>query len=221
MLIFPILFNPTIERIVCQCLTIIRIYASMNNKREGRVMISNKSQSDFLIRSKDLNRMLEGRFTDRTPIDKIEKFLDENKFEYYNIRDKKTPCGEFKYKLTREQVLSQSRLYENFAIYESLADADQHLTLQGEIEIESNFIMKASLSTAPGIPNRVAMQNPEYNIYNYDLKERREPDIPGLQNVIDYICKHELIDMVVEFTLYPTYVGVHKENIIIWELRNY
>ena len=81
--------------------------------------------------------------------------------------------------------------------------------------------MRASLSDIKGISNRIAMLDPKYNIYDYDLKERRDPTIRGISTVIDYISANGLIGMVVEFSLFDIPVGINKENIIIWELRNY
>lgn len=54
-----------------------------------------------------------------------------------------------------------------------------------------------------------------------DLKERREPSIPGLTEAIDFIVEHDLFNMYVEISVFGIPVGVNRENIIIWELRNY
>jgi len=54
-----------------------------------------------------------------------------------------------------------------------------------------------------------------------DLKERREPSIPGLTEAIDFIVKHELFNIYVEISVFEIPVGIKRENIIIWELRNY
>ncbi len=118
-------------------------------------------------------------------------------------------------------MLLKSKKYKRYAVYESLAIADDRLILQGDIEIDRDFIMRASLSDIKGISNRIAMEKPVYNIYNYDLKEKRDPPISGLSKVIDYISQNSLIDMVVEFSLFEIPVGINQENIIIWELRNY
>lgn len=184
-------------------------------------MIKTKYESDYMIRKLGLNRMLECIFTDKTTIDELEEFLDEFNYNYYNIREKTSSAGNFRYKLTRNEILEVSKQYKHYAIFESLADADSQLILQGDLEIDKDFVMRASLSDIKNISNRLAMQEPKYNIFNYDLKEKRDPSIRGLKEVIDYISRNNLIGMVVEFSLFAIPVGIKKENIIIWELRNY
>ncbi|ABR33476.1 MULTISPECIES: hypothetical protein [Clostridium] len=184
-------------------------------------MIRNKYESDYMIKKLGLNRMSENIFTDNSTLDELKSYLEENTYKYYNIRDKSVSGGKFLYMLTKDQVLLKSKKYKRYAVYESLAIADDRLILQGDIEIDRDFIMRASLSDIKGISNRIAMEKPVYNIYNYDLKEKRDPPISGLSKVIDYISQNSLIDMVVEFSLFEIPVGINQENIIIWELRNY
>lgn len=184
-------------------------------------MIKNKYESDYMIKKLGLNRMVEVIFSDKTPVEEVEDFLEINEYKYYNIRDKSGSSGKFMYKLTKSEVMEAAKTYKRYAIYESLAEADRRLILQGDIEIDKDFIMRASLSDIKGISNRIAMLDPKYNIYDYDLKERRDPTIRGISNVIDYISANGLIGMVVEFSLFDIPVGINKENIIIWELRNY
>lgn len=183
-------------------------------------MIINKAQSDFEIKNRNLNRMAEKLFA-KGQMKEVKDFLNKTKFKYYNLRDKSQSAGTFKYKIPANEVLKNISSYDKFSVYESLAEADSKLILQGDIEITKNFLMRASLSDIKGISNRKAMENPIYNLYNYDLKERREPSIRGLKEVIDYVIVHELIGMVVEFSLFGIPVGINKKNIIIWELRNY
>lgn len=187
------------------------------------MIIKNKQESDFWISEKNLNRMFEKRCTNKTSLSEIEKYLSMTNFSFYNLRDKSNSAGAFKYKLTKEEVISelQKEHYKEFSVMESLAIADSTLILQGDIEISSDFILKASLSDIQGISNRKAMEEPKYNLFNIDLKTEKEPNIRGLSKVIDYICKNELIGMIVEFSLFGIPVGIKQEPIIIWELRNY
>ena len=183
-------------------------------------MIKSKAQSDCELRKRKLNRMAESVF-DKENIHELKSYLETTGCKYYNIRDKGTSMGKFLYKITAEEVLKHSSQYEKFSVYESLAAADETLMLQGEVFISKDFVLTASLSDIKGISNREAMKEPVYQVYDLDLKERREPSVPGLSKVIDYIAEHELIDMVVEFSMFGISVGTQKENLIIWELRNY
>lgn len=134
------------------------------------VRVKNKAQSDAKIKKLGFNRMVEGVFT-KDDTEKLIKFLDEMPVPFYNIRDK-TPMGQFLYKITREEVLERSKNYEKFAVYESLAEADLHLILQGDVLLTSDFQITASLSDIKGISNRNAMQNPKYKVF-IDLKKKR------------------------------------------------
>ena len=182
-------------------------------------VIKNKTESDRVILERGLNRLSSEVFS-QGEVERLKKYLNETDFEYYNIREKKASSGSFIYKLTKEQVIQESKDFQIFSVHESLAGVDDKLILQGEIYIDADWVMVASLSTVKNIPNREAMKKPEYTI-EVDLKSCREPSIDGLTEVIDYIVGKELIGMVVEFSLFDARVGVNNENIIIWELRNY
>lgn len=182
-------------------------------------LIRNKQESDFIIKKLGLNKMSEGIFS-KENINELSDFLKINNYPFYNLRDKNNPSGNFFYKITPEEVLKQSKNYDIFSVYESLALADEKLILQGDIQLNKDFTLLASLSDIKNIPNRLAMQKPVYKI-NVDLKEKKEPSIKGLTRIIDYIITHKLFEVIVEFSLFDIPVGVNKENILIWELRNY
>lgn len=182
-------------------------------------MIANKTQSDIEIKKRGLNRMVEGVFV-KGQKHELESFLNQNQYPFYNIRDKSQSRGKFVYKITREEVIQLSHEYERFSVYESLWEADEKLIIQGDIFINNDFELIASLDSRKNIPLRIATNNPMYML-SLDLKERREPSIPGLTEAIDFIVEHELFNMYVEISVFGIPVGVNRENIIIWELRNY
>lgn len=181
--------------------------------------ITNKQESKEAIIRRNLNRIEEVEFNKKN-INNLKECLDKTNYSYYNIRDKSSAMGKFLYKLTKEQVIEYSKNYEAFSVFESLCLADKYMVLQGEIFINDNFELMATLDDRKNIPNREAVKHPKYNL-SLDLKEKREPFIRGLTEIIDYITKHELFNCYVEFSIFDIPVGIHKENIIIWELRNY
>lgn len=183
------------------------------------MLVMCKEQSDFIMEKFNLNRMAEAIFY-RGQGEKVKKFLEDNRFKHYNLRDKSTPGGKFFYKLTAEQVLEVTHSYPKFSVYESLAQADNFMVLQGEISISEQFEILASLDDRKGISNRDAMQNPHWTL-NPNYLFKRKYSIPGLDKVIDYICCNELFDVIVEFSMYDVPVGVNQENLLIWELRSY
>ena len=182
--------------------------------------IINKTESDYVIKNLKLNRMLDGVFS-KGEEDKVQAFLNNNPYPYYNIRDKSKAMGQFLYKLNSSEVMAHVKDYDMFSVYESLADADlKHMLLQGEVYVSSDWKVLASLSNVIGISNRLAMKEPTWHL-DYDLLYDREPKITGLKQIIDYIFIHELFDVYVEFTSYGIQVGINHENLLIWELRNY
>jgi len=182
-------------------------------------MIKNKTESDYEIKKRGLNRIVEEIFQ-KGDVKGISRFLEENPYPYYNIRDKSRSRGQFLYKLTKNEVLLQCDNYDKFSVYESLCDADERLVLQGDIFINNKFEIMASLDDRKNIPLRIATNDPKYRI-SLDLKERREPSIPGLTEMIDYLISHELFNVYVELTMFEIPVGINEEKILVWELRNY
>ena len=55
-------------------------------------MITNKAQSDYEIKTK-FKQGYGRNFTNQSSIDEIKKFLENNKCEFYNIRDKSKASG--------------------------------------------------------------------------------------------------------------------------------
>lgn len=182
-------------------------------------MITNKTQSDAEIKRRKLNHTIEGVFVKGQKAE-LESFLNQNSYPFYNIRDKSQSRGKFRYKLTKDEVIARSVEYDRFSVYESLWEADERLVIQGDIFINNSFELIASLDSRKNIPLRSATNNPMYML-SIDLKERREPSIPGLTEAIDFIVKHELFNIYVEISVFEIPVGIKRENIIIWELRNY
>ena len=184
--------------------------------------ILNKKQSDECIKHLSLNRMNEVILQGEDNEQLINWYFENrNSKKLFNIRDKSKNGGKFLYKLTPFEVFANLPKVGTFSVYESLHIADQHLILQGDIEISKDFIMKASLDDRLGISNRIAMQQPKWSFYNYDLRLKPDPTIKGFKDILAYICQHELIGMIIEFSLYEIPVGIFNEPVIIWELRNY
>jgi len=181
--------------------------------------IKNKAESENMIRRMGLNRVYKDVYSHKD-LSKLRIFLDKNKDKLFSLGDMLNAMGDFRYSLTARQVWELSVNYEKFSLYESLHIADKNLIIQGEISLSSKFNLLASLDDTKSISNREAMKNPKYNL-KLDLKEVREPSIKGLTKVIDFMVEHMLFGVIMEFTLFSEPVGTNKEEIIVWELRNY
>ncbi len=73
-------------------------------------------------------------------------------------------------------------------------------------------------SDNPSYNTRMVLRDPTWNISTnyYDKKIKY---IPNIDKIIDYIFKHDLFDIVVEFSVYLERVGKYQEYVAIFELR--
>ena len=185
--------------------------------------VRSKKESDELIKKLDLNCIKEekifNKYKEKDIKEAVKKYLLETNYKYYNMRDKENASGKYLYKLSSEEVLENMGWYNIFSVFESLSEADNRLVLQGEIYIDPNAKLIASLDNRKNISNRQAMYNPRYTL-SLDLLQRNEPCIPGLKEIIDYVFIKKLFGIIVEFSFYEIPVGLHQENMIIWELRS-
>lgn len=183
------------------------------------MLVRDKQESYLMIKKLNLNITNEVLFT-TGQIKEAQDYLDNNPWRYYVIRDKKNVNGKYLYKLTKKEVLEHINDYELFSLAESSYNFEAHRILCGDIQIDYDYNVLASIDDDYTKPFRDCENDSKYRL-NFNLLYDYEPNIKGLRSVIDYLYKHELFGMVVEFSLYDIPVGINKENIIIWELRNY
>lgn len=183
------------------------------------INIKNKLESKNMIEKLGINRLQETLFKGNE-VSKVKEFLNNNEYKYYVIRDKINSSGNFLYKLTKTEVLKYVNDYELFSIAESSANFEEHRILGGDIWITKDWEVIASVDDDCSKSFRDCENNSKYNL-RFSLLEGYEPNIIGLKSAINYILKHELIDVVVEISVYDKPFGVNKENILIWEIRNY
>lgn len=181
----------------------------------------NKRESQDLIGRLDLNRITETLFN-INDIAMIKEYLSVTDYPFYSVRDM-NPSGTFLYSVPKERVLTElkNRNYTEITLSESLYRNDrENLLIQGDICITQKGRMTAALSDERGVSLRYATQNPSQRI-DIDLTYDRLPKIYGLHKIIDYIYEKELLGIIVEIGLYNIPVGIKREPIIVWELRNY
>lgn len=183
------------------------------------MLVRNKQESYLMIKRLNLNITNEVLFT-TGQIKEVQDYLDNNPWEYYVIRDKKNISGKYLYKVTKEEVLDHVNDYELFTVAESTYNYEDHRILCGDIQIDSECNVLACIDDDSTKPFRECENNSKYKL-DFNLLYDYEPNIRGLRDVIDYVFINKLFDVIVEFSLYDIPVGVNKQNIIIWELRNY
>jgi hypothetical protein len=183
--------------------------------------IKNKQQSRETIKRLGLNyvpfiTIRKGEY------EKAWQFLIDSPMNYYSVREiNNSGGGAFSDNmLVGLDVIALTSILDEFELFPSLLVLDrENLILQGELQLAQDMSILGSLSNIKGISNRKAMANPTYNLSV--PSSQTIPRIPGLDKVIEYMLRYELIGPVVEFTLYDQPVGVNSEPIVIWELRNY
>ena len=181
------------------------------------MVIRNKIESIMKIAELGLNKFPEQLFTSNE-LEKVSEFLHTYPARYYAIRDKSKAGGVFKLKVDTEDVLTEIREYSLFTINVSSANYVENQLLVGEIEILSSGEVYATLSVDPSASVRDALKNPTFN-YSTDIFDKKLSQIPYFDLIYEYIISHNLQDVIVEFALFDTKVGINNENIVIYELR--
>ena len=179
--------------------------------------INNKLESMKKINELHLNKFPEQLFN-KNEQDKVKEFLQIYPAKYYAIRDKSKAGGVFKLKVVAEDILTEIRDYSLFTINVSSANYVENQLLVGEIEILSSGEVYVTLSVDPSASVRDALKNPTFN-FSTDIFDKKLNKIPHFDLIYKYIISHSLQNVIVEFALFDTKVGINIENIVIYELR--
>lgn len=183
------------------------------------MLIKNKLESMKKISELGLNKFPEQLFKAGEQ-EKVKQFLTCYSAQYYAIRDKSKAGGIFKLKVATNDVLAEINDYNLFTINVSSANYVENQLLVGEIEILSNGEIYATLSVDPTASVRDALRNPTFN-FKTDIFDKKLNRIPYFDLIYEYIVTHNLQNVIVEFALFNTEVGIKKEKIIVYELRTH
>lgn len=179
--------------------------------------IKNKIESSQKIEELKLNKFPEEIFKSREE-SKVIEFINKYPAKYYAIRDKAKSRGVFKLAVTKEDILKEIKDYELFSINVSSTNYKDNQVLVGEIEILSNSEIYLTLSKRPAYSVRDAISYPDYN-FKTDIFDKRLNEIEYFDYLYKYILKNNLLDTIVEFSLFNIKVGINNENIVIYEIR--
>jgi hypothetical protein len=187
----------------------------------------NKMESDEMIRSIGVNYT---PFEIVNSYEEAERVIDSIPAPI-GIREKRAGGGKFLFGLDRSDVLrsiSTKEVSLPVGIYQDMSDVESKMIYQGEIWLFEDGSLKATYNCTPGIKNREACSShPGKVCVNIDMsnpyndQDRFGWDYYPLRDIIDYCLTYRLIGCVVEFSYYSVPVGWKKENINIWEIRNY
>jgi len=177
--------------------------------------IDNKLESIKKINELCLNKFPEQLFKENEQ-DKVKEFLNMYPAKYYAIRDKSKVGGIFKLKVSAEDVLTEIREYSLFTINVSSANYVENQLLVGEI----NGDVYTTMSVDPSASVRDALKNPTFNL-STNIFEKKLNKISYFDFIYQYIINHNLQDVIVEFALFDTEVGINNEHIVVYELRTH
>jgi hypothetical protein len=181
------------------------------------INIYNKKESLQFIKDQKLNHFGEV-IIKKGDIETVNHFINENPVEYYYLREFIPGTKNVFYTLSKDEVYSKIDLYDIFGLDVSSENYINNIKLVGEIYYSSNNTLIFSGSTNPKSNHRNFLF-PNY-FFETDIFDRRIKKIPYIEEAIDYIYKHNLFDYIIEFVVFDIKVGVFKENIIIYEIRN-
>lgn len=180
--------------------------------------VRNKLESIKLIKKLKLNSFPEKLFN-KDNINEVNEFLSEYPAEYYAIRSKEiVGCKKNNFKVPKENVLNEINNFNLFTINVSSYNYVDNFVLIGDIRIGSNNEVWFIGSSNPNFTGKMAEQYPDYN-YSTDIYDKKLNNIPSFDLIYEYIIKHNLIDVIVEFAIYNKPVGILNEPIIIFEIR--
>ena len=181
------------------------------------MLIQNKLESMKKVKELGLNRFPEQLFKSGEQ-EEVKKFLACYPAQYYAIRDKSKAGGVFKLKVEASDVIKEIQEYSLFTINVSSANYVENQMLVGEIQILSSNEVYLIVSQDPAASVRDALRNPSFNLKT-DIFDKKLNQIPHFDFLYEYISSHGLYDVIVEFALFNTKLGMNKEKIVIYELR--
>ncbi len=184
------------------------------------MIIKNKLESIKKIKELNLNKFPEQLFKSNEEV-KVKKFITDYPAKYYALRDKSTPNGIFKLKVLKKDIDKEIKDYTLYTINVSSYNYSNNQILVGEIEITSNNEIYAILSKNKEYSVRDAIKNPDVNIKTNIYNKQLINKIPNFDYLYTYICKHNLKDIIIEFSLFNINVGINNEPLIIYELRTH
>ena len=188
------------------------------------VRVDNKKHSDKLIKSLGLNYVPYKVFEGNTFTEENIKEFTQGRKTLWNVRDYDSYSGNFRIGLTEEQICCLDiNKNAKIKISESMKKYDlNNMVIQGDIFVDNKLNVIGTVSKVKGETLREVTNNPSMfetircNIVNEKINVGIRSEI---HKIIDYICEHNLFNVIVEFSMYDCSVGITGDNIIVWELR--
>ena len=183
--------------------------------------IKNKNESTKIIEELGLNRLPEVLFAKDFNDAELKRVMDELGFEYYGIRNKVQAGVKKRYEdIHKDNVVASCREsgWEKFSIVPSMRNFGDSQYLVGDIMVRKDGSVWYTVSRNPSYVPPHAHKDPDFSGVS-DVFDPKLKIIRGMKEIIDYVYKHDLVDIIVEFAIFNQPVGFNKEKIVVWELR--
>ncbi len=179
--------------------------------------IRDKEQGVNKLKDLNLNRM-PGDVFDKSNEKAIRKFVADNPWHEYLLRDVSQPNGKFSFAKNIDEILQKAAAYKDIFYLGHSTNNMARTLLVGDIFIgqDMNLMLTASSRTSS---HREMAKKPEFD-FNTTVYDPALKRIPYFDTVLNYVFRYKLFDMVVEFAIFDTPVGVNQQKLVIYELRS-
>ena len=148
----------------------------------------------------------------------IQSFCDKYISKKYILRDLENPSGKYFFCNNKEECLSYAKQYLGAFSLAVSCFAYENIVLLGEILLTKDGVTIVGGNTKD-INHRNAYQKSIINTCT-TLNDDKIWEVDGVEDLIDYIVKHNLYDVIVEYVVYDKPVGINNEKVLIVELRS-
>lgn len=183
-------------------------------------IIKNKQESKDFIQEKGFNTFPEIHIhkDDKT---KLLKFLKIYQSPLYVLRDGLRPQSKYYFFKTFEECVNLLVEYEDMVIIAVSVNAyKDHKVILGTIELSKENMISITASMTPDSDHRSIFHDSDFN-YFCSIYDKCLNNIPKFDLLYGFLVENNLVDVIVEFTIYDIPVGIRNELIVIQEVRNY
>lgn len=179
-----------------------------------------KAQSRELIKKLNLNTVPE-IFISKSDIDSMKSFFNTYVEDLYIVRDAEKSSSKYYYVKNLEECIEAAKNYHETIILAVSINTYKNKVLLGAVEfLKENNGVRLCATTDVTKDHRTMYVNPEFDL-DTDIFDKKLNQVPEFDFLYEYIYKNNLLDQIVEFTIYDKNVGINNERILINEVRNY
>lgn len=185
-----------------------------------KTQIKNKSESKDFILKRGFNYFPD-LYCHKVDVEKIINFIVDNPAQLYIIRDAIRPQSPFYFFTHKEECLCLlDQFHDHVIIAVSVNAYKEYKIILGTIEITSDNRVMLTASLDANADHRSIFSKNDFNI-NCQISDRVLDKVPEFDQIYAFLVDNELIDVIVEYTIYSIPVGVNHQKLVIQEIRNY